>query len=325
MKKTEPTIHQLEKLINAFRQNGGSDAELSAVAREILRDFYPQSNKSLEEIFPKEDHPSIKEIKEFKKDPTPPFKGFIQNLWSKAWFRYPFTFTLSFILLFSLLNLPLIIAKFKPVQTNLEPEYTTTTELVRPEMEKSAALDPGEVIPATTTLVVPKIGVTAPIMLPNSNQESVIQENLRNGVVHYYGTAKPGEVGNSFITGHSSNYWWEKGSYNYVFANLNKLAIGDQAKIYHNGNKYVYQVKEVIVVDPTDTSVLNQTDLPTMTLMTCTPPGTNWKRLIVKFNQIAPEFKAPVIVEKKVPTTISTTLPSSSPKFLDWIAKLFNF
>lgn len=320
--KKEPTIHQLEKLIEAFRQNGGTDAELSAIARSFLHEFKFDTYRPLDEIFSKNDHPSIKEIKNFKTDPTPAFKGFLQNLWSKPWFRYPFTFIISFIVLFSLLNLPLIIAKFKPIENT---QTTTTRELVRPEMDKSAPLDPGEVIPSTNTLVVPKIGVTAPIMFPASNDEKTIQESLRNGVVHYSGTAKPGEIGNAFITGHSSNYWWEKGGYNYIFANLNKLAVGDQAKIYYNGNKFLYRVSSISVVEPTNVSVLNQTTTPTMTLMTCTPPGTNWKRLIVKFEQIAPAFKEPEIVEKQVQQSSVKSLPASNPSLLDWVAKLFNF
>jgi sortase (surface protein transpeptidase) len=103
------------------------------------------------------------------------------------------------------------------------------------------------------------------------------------------------------------------------------MIVGDEAKIYYNGNKYVYRIKEIIVVEPTDTSVLAQTDTPTLTLMTCTPPGTNWKRLIVKFDQIAPEYKAPVIVEKKQPVTVTSLPNSDSNGLLDFIAKIFRF
>lgn len=319
----EPTIHQLEKIINAFRINGGTDAELSAVAKQIIQEFSPERFRPIKEVFEDKFHPSIKSIHEFKKDPTPPIKDASKTLWSKKWFRYPFLFIVSFVIIFSLLNLPLVVTKLQP--TKNVTTYQKITEVVQPEMEKSAALEPGEVIPTTSTIVVPKIGVTAPIQFINTNEEASIQEALRGGVTHYYGTAKPGEVGNTFITGHSSNYWWEKGGYNYVFANLNKLAVGDQAKIYYNGNKYVYQVKEVIVVEPSDVSVLNPTPTPTLTLMTCTPPGTNWKRLIVKFDQIAPKYIAPQTVEKTIPITTKQLPSVNKDTFLDWIAKIFNF
>ena len=37
--KSEPTIFKLEELIKAFRENGGTDAELSLVASKILNEF----------------------------------------------------------------------------------------------------------------------------------------------------------------------------------------------------------------------------------------------------------------------------------------------
>jgi hypothetical protein len=60
--------------------------------------------------------------------------------------------------------------------------------------------------------------------------------------------------------------------------------------------------------------------------MTCTPPGTNWKRLIVAFDQIAPVYKAPTLVDR---STQDTTSPKELPKsdtniFLDWIAEVFS-
>lgn len=319
----EPTIHQLEKLIKAFRQNGGSDAELSAVAQEVIREYYPESQKPIEEIFGSEDHPTIASIKDFKKDPTHPFKAFFMYIWGKKYLKYPFIFVTAFLTFYALLNFPLMAEKLRPVKTEIK--YETVKEVVRPEMEKSAALEPGEVISQSPTLVVPKISVNAPIVFVDSINEKDIQEGLRSGIVHYQNTAKPGEQGNSFITGHSSNYWWEKGGYNYVFANLNKLVVGDQAKIYYNGNKYVYQVSEIRIVEPTDVSVLAQTEKPTLTLMTCTPPGTNWKRLIVSFAQIAPEYKAPVIVEKRQPITLNKMPNTDSGSILDIIGKLFGF
>ena len=105
------------------------------------------------------------------------------------------------------------------------------------------------------------------------------------------------------------------------------MTVGDQAKIYFGGNKFLYQVSSIKIVEPTDMSVLDQTSKPTLTLMTCTPPGTSWKRLIVSFDQIAPVYKAPTIIEKQVtPDTGLTTLPKSDENFLlDWIAKLFKF
>ena len=319
----EPNIEQLEKLIKAFKALGGNDAELSLLTQDVLHEYLPETNRSLAEIFSREDHQSISRIKVFKTDPKHPVKEALQVTWRKKKVRYPTIFILLFILIFGLLNLPLFIAWLQPVIP--EKQYELVKEVVKPVMDKSAPLEPGEVMPVGSFLVIPKIGVNVPIVFAQSIDETSVQDGLQNGVVHYVNTANPGEEGNSFITGHSSNYWWNKGSYNYIFANLGRLAIGDQAKIYYNGNKYLYQVTEVKVVPPSDVSVLDQTTMPTLTLMTCTPPGTSWQRLIIKLDQVSPLYKAPIIVEKYRELPSLNQLPATNSNlFLDWMAKLLN-
>jgi sortase A len=322
--KGEPSIEQLEKLIIAFRKQGGSDAELSLLAQDILHEYLPQSVKKLEEIFPKENHPSVVKIKDFKKNPEHPFKEAIRTSWHKKRVKYPVIFISLFISIFIVLNLPLFMAKFEP--TPSAPTYEKVKEVVQPVMDKSAPLEPGEVIPNGNFLLIPKIGVNAPIIFAQSANEKAIQGDLKSGVVHYKDTALPGETGNSFITGHSSNYWWDKGKYNYIFANLNRLALGDQAKIYYNGNKFLYQVKKIEVVEPSNVNALQQTTTPTLTLMTCTPPGTSWKRLIIKLDQVSPLYQAPIVVEKYKEIPKFNELPKTNSNiFLDWVAKIFRF
>lgn len=323
--KTEPTIHQLEELLKAFRHQGGTDAEINALAQDIIRDFRPEKIKPVSEVFGTGQHPSIRKITDFKQDPENPLREAWRRTWHRWYVKYPVSFISLFVTIFMISNLPLYWTKLQPTKSTAK-EIVSSKVLVRPEMAKSAPLEPGESVPTTPTLVVPKLGVTAPILFVETYDEAIIEANLKNGVVHYYQTAEPGKVGNSFITGHSSNYWWEKGAYNYIFANLDKLAVGDQAKIYYKGNKFLYQVSNIKIVEPTDMGVLDQTSKPTLTLMTCTPPGTSWKRLIVSFDQIAPIYKAPTIAEKKInETQAPSTLPKSDSNILDWIAKLFRF
>ena len=138
-------------------------------------------------------------------------------------------------------------------------------------------------------IVIPKIGVDAPIVEPASLSDKDILKALENGVVHYSNTAKSGEQGNVFLTGHSSNYRWAKGSYNYVFSLLNKLTNGDEIIVYYDGTKYVYRVFEVVVVSSKDVSVLNQTEDSIVSVMTCDPPGTAWKRRVVRAKQTEPD------------------------------------
>lgn len=139
-------------------------------------------------------------------------------------------------------------------------------------------------------LVIPRTGVRVPIVWDSSVDESTMLANLRNGVVHYAGTAKPDDSiknnsGNVFISGHSSYYNWDDGNYKTVFATLDNLNIGDQFAIGYNDKVYVYKIFEKVVVNPGDVSVVVQdTSKPIASLMTCVPVGTNLQRLVVKGN-----------------------------------------
>jgi len=138
------------------------------------------------------------------------------------------------------------------------------------------------------TLFIPKIGVQAPIVFATSRNQDEINQLLLEGVVHYDKTALPGKKGNVFITGHSSYYWWSDGKYNNVFSILDKLVEGDTIYLNYDYKRYAYQVVSLKVVSPDDVSVLEQGNDYTLSLMTCTPVGTNYKRLIVKAKQTEP-------------------------------------
>lgn len=116
--------------------------------------------------------------------------------------------------------------------------------------------------------------------------EDQIRDSLLKGPVHYPGTADPGQQGNVFITGHSSNVFWEPSAYNTVFALLPKLQEGDDIYLTFNQKDYHYKVTGLREVTPEDVSILAQGKGHTLTLMTCTPVGTNLKRLVVTAEQV---------------------------------------
>ena len=146
------------------------------------------------------------------------------------------------------------------------------------------------VTPPDNRLIIPKIDKNIPILESDPQKligadwtslQKTFQEDLKNGVIHYPGTAKPGQMGNAFITGHSSYYPWDPGRYKTVFARLNKLEVGDDIVVYYNQKKYHYVVREKKEVKNDDVSVLAQSNEKLITLMTCSPVGTNFKRLVV--------------------------------------------
>lgn len=181
----------------------------------------------------------------------------------------------------------------------------------KPAVQTAAADQPA--VGADPVIVIPKINVKAPVVYESSTDEAKIQKALESGVVHYAGTALPGQNGNDVIVGHSSNDWWEPGNYKFVFVLLDKLQPGDTIEIDYQSHRYTYTVTGSKVVEPTDLSVLAATKDPSLTLITCTPPGTSWKRLIVTATQTDPKPGAAATQPTNQPT--GQTLPGSAPSF----------
>lgn len=109
-------------------------------------------------------------------------------------------------------------------------------------------------------------------------------EELKKSLIQWGGSAVPGELGNTVIFGHSSlPQFFNPQNYLSIFALLPELKIGDEIFLNYDGITYRYKVIETKTVEPEDLSVLEQKyDNAYLTLITCVPPGTYWKRLVVK-------------------------------------------
>lgn len=138
-----------------------------------------------------------------------------------------------------------------------------------------------------------EFGIVIPKILANSKvidkvdpyNAKIYQKALTKGVAHASGTAYPGHVGNTFIFAHSSADWFTANRYNSVFYLLYKLEKGNKIEMYYKGKKYNYEVTSKKYVEPNDVSYLSSyssENTSILTLMTCWPPGTTLKRLIVQ-------------------------------------------
>lgn len=146
-----------------------------------------------------------------------------------------------------------------------------------PELENSSAMEEIGEKGETYSLSIPKLKI-------DNAQVLVAGQDLKKNLIHYPGTAYPGRFGNTVIFGHSVlPQFFNPKNYMTIFSTLPTLNPRDEIIIYFNKVKYQYVVEKMIEVPPSDISILAQRyDDSYLTLITCVPPGTYLKRLIVR-------------------------------------------
>ncbi len=108
--------------------------------------------------------------------------------------------------------------------------------------------------------------------------------DLEKSLIQYPQTALPGQLGNTVVFGHSVlPQFFNSKNYLTIFSTLYKLEQGDEIDIQYDRSTYKYIIEEMYEVQPTNLSVLEQRfDDRILTLITCSPPGTYLRRLIIK-------------------------------------------
>lgn len=133
-------------------------------------------------------------------------------------------------------------------------------------------------------LEIPSLSLSAPINWPSD--PSANDKALETGVIRVPGTADPGSIGTSYISGHSSGYVWAAGDYKRIFSNLNNIP--DKASVHvYVTNKQGKIIKLTYVVTsrgdftPQDPAQFKNTADPTLALGTCWPVGGTAKRKVI--------------------------------------------
>jgi sortase A len=196
---------------------------------------------------------------------------------------------------------------------------------IQPSRNASAAplsINNNGVAPTSTPeVIIPKINVEIPVdYSQTTTDEATIENALESGIVHYPTTSKPGENGNAAFFGHSSNNIFNNGKYKFAFVLLHTLVPGDTFYLTYNGKVYVYKVISKTVVEPTQVEVLNPVEgqTATATLITCDPPGTSLRRLVVVGQQISPAVSGNTVstasgVATSGQNDTSSDLPGNGP------------
>lgn len=134
------------------------------------------------------------------------------------------------------------------------------------EYEESLKVEAG---PPLAVMTIDKLNIQVPVY------NGADDFNLNRGVARIKGTAAIDAGGNLGIAGHRDGF----------FRGLKDIEIGDEIELQTARGMVSYTVSSVVIVDPSDVSVLAQTQEPTITLVTCYPfyyVGHAPKRFIVK-------------------------------------------
>lgn len=127
----------------------------------------------------------------------------------------------------------------------------------------------------------------------NINKAAVViaSDDLANNLIHYGGTGLPGDYGNAVIFGHSTlPQFFNPANYKTIFSLLPTLKTGEEFFLEYDGVTYRYLIYDMAVTEPNDLTPLEQKfDDSYVTLVTCVPPGTYWKRLNVRARLVRPE------------------------------------
>lgn len=193
---------------------------------------------------------------------------------------------------------------------------------------QNIVIDPsaGNAVSQDPRLIIPKINVDVPVLYDVGTDHDSQMAAMEKGVAHFPipgANSHPGEIGNTVLSGHSSNDLFDQGDYKFIFAQLDKLNIGDTLYANYKGTRYTYIVTKKEVVQPTEVNkLIYDTDKPVMTLITCTPLGTSLERLLVTAEQISPDpAAANAAPDNESSTDTSGTIPGASAPTL--IERLF--
>ena len=127
---------------------------------------------------------------------------------------------------------------------------------------------------AVAVLVIPRIDLNMVVV------EGTDTESLKKGPGHYSDSAYPWQDhGRVAIAGHRTTYL-------HPFYSLDKLRPGDPIILKTEYGTFRYVVSRSFIIDPSDGSVLDQTNAPTLVLTTCNPRYSAAQRLIVTAHRV---------------------------------------
>lgn len=136
-------------------------------------------------------------------------------------------------------------------------------------------------VPDFYTLSIPSLGIF-------DANVALRDEDLAQHLVQYPQTALPGQIGSPVIFGHSTlPQFFDPKKYTTIFSTLPKVKLGSDIFVKFDSTEYTYRIVKTYEVKPNELWVLQQQySDKTIKLITCVPPGTTLRRLVVEADLI---------------------------------------
>lgn len=178
-----------------------------------------------------------------------------------------------------------ILSAYISFYSSPEPS-TTNIEIAKDDEEvtkKITKTTEKVVVDADFGVYIPKIKSNSKVVKNiNPYDEAEYTKALETGVAHAEGTVTPDLNGNVFLFAHSAVNFYERNKFHVYFYLLPELKTGDEIFVSYEKNIYKYKVANVKIVNKEEVKYLSDYDKQdTLTLMTCYPAGSDWKRSIV--------------------------------------------
>ena len=135
---------------------------------------------------------------------------------------------------------------------------------------------------APLRVVIESVGIDAKVVNPASRDIQVLDEALREGVVHYPGSGALTDNSNVFLFGHSSYLPKVQNKAYQAFNNLQKVKIGDIVQVESEGRVYEYSVVSVSLAQASEALVELSEGKKRLTLSTCNSFGAKTERFVVE-------------------------------------------
>ncbi len=137
-------------------------------------------------------------------------------------------------------------------------------------------------------ITISAIDITAPVVETGGTTEKEYREALDRGVIHFPGSAYPGEKGLAVLLGHSAPPGWPKIKHDWVFTDINDLKQGDEIEICYNNKLTIYYItddkegKRIYEVGEDVPPLYPGGEKKEVVLMSCWPPGSRDSRIGVR-------------------------------------------